>query len=703
MKIGDKIVKHRRIVLILALVLLIPAFMGYRATKINYDMLTYLPKDMDTVKGQNILMDDFNKGGFSIIVLENMKSGQVTKLKNDIKEVDHVTQIVNLQDVINPDMPTEMLPEKVASKLNNKNATLLGVFFDTSTSDEKTLEAVEQIREISNKDTYVSGLSAMVIDLKNLCEEEEPKYVAVAVILSLLAMMLLLDSYLAPVIFLASIGIAILYNLGSNIFLGEISYITKAIAAVLQLGVTMDYSIFLWHSYTERRDSGLDDNEAMAKAIDDTLVSVTGSSITTVAGFLALCFMTYTMGKDLGIVMAKGVILGVISSITILPVMLLQFRKMLRKTMHKALIPDTHKLSHGLTSRYMIYILVFAVLLVPAIYGYNHQNVVYDFTKMMSGSQNDLSAEKTRFLTANEKLHDNFNISTTYMVLADEKMPVRENKAMVDEIENLDGIVNVIGLEKAVGTAIPKEILPDQITDSMASKGHQMIVINSEYKVSTQKCNNQIDSVKNIAKKYDAKSKVIGEGPATKDLIKLTDKDFKVVTWISIAMVFLIILVVLKSVSLPFILVSVIEFAIIVNLGIPGYTHLELPFIVPICISTIQLGSTVDYAILMSTRYKTERLKGFEKRTAIIEAAAASIPSIIVSALGFFTATIGVAIYSNVGIISVMCSLMARGAIISMLTVILVLPSFLMLLDGIICRTTKGMAGLVKHNIVTEQ
>lgn len=703
MKIGDKIVKHRRIVLILALVLLIPAFMGYRATKINYDMLTYLPKDMDTVKGQNILMDDFNKGGFSIIVLENMKSGQVTKLKNDIKEVDHVTQIVNLQDVINPDMPTEMLPEKVASKLNNKNATLLGVFFDTSTSDEKTLEAVEQIREISNKDTYVSGLSAMVIDLKNLCEEEEPKYVAVAVILSLLAMMLLLDSYLAPVIFLASIGIAILYNLGSNIFLGEISYITKAIAAVLQLGVTMDYSIFLWHSYTERRDSGLDDEEAMAKAIDDTLVSVTGSSITTVAGFLALCFMTYTMGKDLGIVMAKGVILGVISSITILPVMLLQFRKLLRKTMHKALIPDTHKLSHGLTSRYMIYILVFAVLLVPAIYGYNHQNVVYDFTKMMSGSQNDLSAEKTRFLTANEKLHDNFNISTTYMVLADEKMPVRENKAMVDEIENLDGIVNVIGLEKAVGTAIPKEILPDQITDSMASKGHQMIVINSEYKVSTQNCNNQIDSIKNIAKKYDAKSKVIGEGPATKDLIKLTDKDFKVVTWISIAMVFLIILVVLKSVSLPFILVSVIEFAIIVNLGIPGYTHLELPFIVPICISTIQLGSTVDYAILMSTRYKTERLKGLEKRTAIIEAAAASIPSIIVSALGFFTATIGVAIYSNVGIISVMCSLMARGAIISMLTVILVLPSFLMLLDGIICRTTKGMAGLVKHNIVTEQ
>lgn len=703
MEIGHKIVKHRHIVLILALILLIPAFMGYKSTKINYDMLTYLPEDMDTVKGQNLLMDDFNKGGFSIIVVENMKSGQVTKLRNDIKEVDHVTQIVNLQDVINPDMPKEMLPEKVANNLKNHDATLLGVFFDTSTSDEETLKAVEEIRKISNDDTHVSGLSAMIIDLKNICEEEEPKYVAVAVVLSLIAMMLLLDSYVAPIIFLASIGIAILYNFGSNIFLGEISYITKAIAAVLQLGVTMDYSIFLWHSYTERRDSGLDDEEAMANAIDDTLVSVTGSSITTVAGFLALCFMTYTMGKDLGIVMAKGVIFGVISSITVLPVMLLQFRKMLKKTMHKALIPDTHKLSHGLTSRYVIYILVFAVLLVPAMYGYNQQNVVYDFTKMMSGSQNDLPAEKTRFLTANEKLNDDFNISTTYMVIADEKMPVRDNKAMVDEIEELDGIVNVIGLEKVVGTAIPKEVLPDQITNSMAAKGHQMIVINSKYKVSTDKCNNQIDSVKKIAKKYDSKSTVIGEGPATKDLIRLTDKDFQVVTWISIAMVFLIILIVLKSASLPFILVSVIEFAIIVNLGIPGYTQLELPFIVPICISTIQLGSTVDYAILMSTRYKTERLKGLEKRTAIIEAAAASIPSIIVSALGFFTATIGVAIYSNVGIISVMCSLMARGAIISMLTVILVLPSLLMLLDGVICRTTKGMSGLVKHNVVTEQ
>jgi predicted RND superfamily exporter protein len=695
MKIGHKIVNHRRVILLVAIILLIPAFMGFKRTNINYDMLTYLPKDMETVKGQDLLMNDFDKGGFSIIVIENMKSSQVDALKDDIQKIDHVADIVSLEDVLNPTIPREMLPKKVADNLNNKDATLLGVFFDTSTSDEKTLEAVEKIREIGNKDTYVSGLSPMVIDLRNLCEEEEPKYVALAVTLSLIAMMLLLDSYFAPILFLMSIGAAILYNFGTNIFLGEISYITKAIAAVLQLGVTMDYSIFLWHSYTDQRDAGLDDDEAMAIAIDNTLVSVTGSSITTVAGFLALCFMTYTMGKDLGIVMAKGVILGVISSITILPALLLQFKKILRKTMHKALIPDVHKLAHGLTSRYVIYILIFAVTLGVAVYGYRNQNIIYDFSKMMSGKQSDIDKNKTEFMIANDKLRDNFNISTSYMVLLNDNISPADGNAMVKQIEDLDGIVNVLGIQKIVGNAIPKEVLPERITSAVASKGHQMIVINSEYRVSTDKCNEQIDKVNEIAKAYDPKSTVIGEAPATKDLIKLTDKDFKLVNWISIAMVFLIILIVLRSFSLPFILVAVIEFAIIVNLGIPGYTGLELPFIVPICISTIQLGSTVDYAILMSTKYKEERFKGLEKRAAIIEAAALSIPSILVSALGFFTATIGVAIYSNIGIISVMCSLMARGAIISMLTVILVLPSLLMLLDKVICKTTKGMSSLV--------
>ncbi|XVG95731.1 RND family transporter [Eubacteriales bacterium KG127] len=694
MKIGRKIVKYQRLILIVAIILLIPAIIGYKNTKINYDMLTYLPEEMETVKGQNLLMKEFNKGGFSLVITENMKSGDVSKLKESISKVDHVAEVVNFQDVLNPAMPKEMLPEKISSNIKNDKASMIAVFFDTSTSDEKTLAAVEEIRKLGSNDTHASGLSALVLDLKNICEEEEPKYVAVAVVLSLIAMMLLLDSYAAPVLFLLSIGMAILYNLGSNYFLGEVSYITKAIAAVLQLGVTMDYSIFLWHSFMEKEDSGLQDEEAMAEAIDDTLISVTGSSITTVVGFLALCFMTYTMGKDLGIVMAKGVVLGVLASVTILPVLMLEFKGLLKKTRHKSLIPDTHKLAHGLTSRYMIYILAFVILLVPAIYGYNHQNVVYDFTKMLSSSQNNLPESKTRFLTANEKLSKDFNINTSYIVVADEKMPAKYGRAMISEIEALDGITNVLGTDTALGTSIPKGFLPDRVGLSLRSKSHQMIVVNSEYKVSTKNCNAQIDRVKGIIKRYDKEATVIGEGPATKDLISLTDKDFKVVNWISIAMVFVIILIVLGSVSLPFILVAVIEFAIIVNLGIPGFTKLELPFIIPVCISTIQLGSTVDYAILMSTRYKTERLSGLDKRSAIIESTATSIPSIIVSALGFFTATIGVAIYSNIGIISTMCNLMARGAIISMISVILVLPSLLMLFDKVICKTTKGLRNL---------
>ena len=635
MKLGAKVVKHRRIILIAALLLLIPSFIGYKTTRINYDMLTYLPSTMDTMKGQNVLMNEFGKGGFSIV----------------------------------------------------KN----------STSDDKTLTAVEEMRKVSSKDTYVSGLSALVQDLKTLCEGEEVKYVAVAVILSLLAMMLLLDSYAAPVIFMISIGMAILYNMGTNIFLGELSYITKAIAAVLQLGVTMDYSIFLWHSYMEKLDSGLDNHEAMGEAIDATLVSVTGSSATTIAGFLALCFMTYTMGKDLGIVMAKGVVFGVISSVTVLPVLLLRFNKTLKRTRHKSLIPDMTKFAHGLTSRYGIYIAIFCILIIPAIYGYNHQNVVYDFTKMLSSGQNELPAEKTQFLTANNKLSEDFGINTSYIIIADAKLSALDGREMSDKIKKVDGVQSVLGLDSVMGTSIPKNMLPDELRNGLMSKKHQMIVVNSKYKVSTTECNKQIDTVKTIAHKYDKSSTVIGEAPATKDLIRLTDKDFKVVNWISIGLVFLIILAVLKSISLPFILVAAIEFAIYVNMGISGFTGLELPFIVPVCISTIQLGSTVDYAILMSTRYKSERLAGLGKRDAVSTAAAASIPSIIVSALGFFTATIGVSIYSNIGIISTLCTMMARGAIISMLTVILVLPSFLMAFDSLVCRTTGGLRDIYEH------
>lgn len=697
MKLGAKVVKHRRIILIAALLLLIPSFIGYKTTRINYDMLTYLPSTMDTMKGQNVLMNEFGKGGFSIVVLEQMKSDDVTKLKADYSRIDGVDQVLNLEDVLDPSIPKSMLPDQVSRNLSNKDASLMVVFFKNSTSDDKTLTAVEEMRKVSSKDTYVSGLSALVQDLKTLCEGEEVKYVAVAVILSLLAMMLLLDSYAAPVIFMISIGMAILYNMGTNIFLGEISYITKAIAAVLQLGVTMDYSIFLWHSYMEKLDSGLDNHEAMGEAIDATLVSVTGSSATTIAGFLALCFMTYTMGKDLGIVMAKGVVFGVISSVTVLPVLLLRFNKTLKRTRHKSLIPDMTKFAHGLTSRYGIYIAIFCILIIPAIYGYNHQNVVYDFTKMLSSGQNELPAEKTQFLTANNKLSEDFGINTSYIIIADAKLSALDGREMSDKIKKVDGVQSVLGLDSVMGTSIPKNMLPDELRNGLMSKKHQMIVVNSKYKVSTTECNKQIDTVKTIAHKYDKSSTVIGEAPATKDLIRLTDKDFKVVNWISIGLVSLIILAVLKSISLPFILVAAIEFAIYVNMGISGFTGLELPFIVPVCISTIQLGSTVDYAILMSTRYKSERLAGLGKRDAVSTAAAASIPSIIVSALGFFTATIGVSIYSNIGIISTLCTMMARGAIISMLTVILVLPSFLMAFDSLVCRTTGGLRDIYEH------
>lgn len=693
MNIGEKIVKYRGAILILALILLIPAFIGYQNTRINYDMLTYLPDEMETVKGQNLLIDDFNKGGFSIVILEKMKQDEVKQFKDRVAEVDHVSQVVSLQDVLNPNVPTELLPDQISSKLHKPDASLLVVFFDTTTSDEKTLEAVARIREIGNENTYVSSLSSLVLDLKNLCEEEESKYVMVAVLFSLIAMMLLLDSYAAPFFFLICIGIAIMYNLGSNILFGEISYITKAIAAVLQLGVTMDYSIFLWHSYTENEDRGLDDEAAMAKAIDNTLISVMGSSVTTVSGFLALCFMSYTMGRDLGLVMAKGVILGVLSSITILPALILQCRGLFHKTRHPSLIPDAHKLAHGLTSRYVITIVVFVLLLFPALYGYQHQNLVYDFSKMISSSQGELPPEKTQFLTANQKLYQNFGIESSYLVLINDQLPAHEGKEMIQEMEELDGIVSVLGLDKALGTSVPKEILPEDVRTSVESQEHQIIVLNSGFRVSTDECNEQIDKVKAIVKRYDPEAAVIGEGPATLDLIRLTDKDFERVNWISIALVFFIILLTLQSLSLPFILVSVIEFAIIVNLGMTAINQLELPFLVPICISTIQLGSTVDYAILMATRYKSERMAGKEKRAAVIEATAASIPSIIVSALGFFTATLAVAIYSKVGIISRMCNLMGRGALISMATVICLLPSLLMACDKLICKSTRGLGG----------
>lgn len=694
MKFGKAVVKLRHAILVIALILIIPSAIGMAKTHVNYDMLSYLPSDMESVKGQDLLMDEFHKGGFSILVLENMKTDDVTKLKKDIEKVDHVESIVNLQDVVNPSIPISMYPKVVQDNINNENATMLVTFYDTGISDEHTLNAVDQIRKMSNKDTYVAGMTSMVLDLKNIAETEEIKYVAVAVALSLLVMMLLLDSYVAPFLFLLSIGLAILYNMGSNIMFGEISYITKAIAAVLQLGVTMDYSIFLWHSYMEKLDDGIEPKPAMAEAINATLISVTGSSVTTIAGFLALCFMTYKMGMDLGLVMAKGVVFGVVCSVTVLPVMILFFTRTLQKTRHKTLIPSADRLSHKLTSRYGIYILCFGLLLAPALYGYAHTNTSYDLTKMVVGDGKDIDKEMVPFYTANKKLSKDFGINTSYIIIADANMSAKDGRAMSDEIKDVKGVKSVLGVDGMLGSAIPRNMLPDELNTSMRSDKHQMILVNSKYRISTDEVNRQVTQVNSIVHKYDKNGSVIGEAPSTKDLIQLTSKDFQVVNWISIGLVFLIIFFVLRSISLPFILILVIELAIYINMGICGFTGVELPFLVPVCVTTIQLGSTVDYAILMSTRYKTERMGGLSKRESIDIAVRTSLPSIMTSALGFFASTFGVSKYSNVYLISTMCSLMARGAIISMITVIFLLPSMLMAFDRIICKTTRGMKGL---------
>ena len=691
--IGSRVVKARALILFVCLILLIPSAIGFVMTRVNYDMLTYLPDSMETMKGQKILMKDFNKGGFSLIVVEDMLPEDVHEMTSKIKKVEHVETVLNFDEVIDPSVPQDLYPEEIREQFNNDDATMIAVFFDTSTSDEGSINAVTEIRKIVTKSCYVSGMTALVVDLKNIAETEEPKYIVIAGILSLIAMMLLLDSYVIPFIFFASIGMAILYNLGSNLFMGEIAYITKAIAAVLQLGVTMDYSIFLWNSYVEKLNTEPDHKKAMAEAINNTLVSVTGSSVTTVAGFLALCFMSYKMGMNLGIVMAKGCVIGVIASVTVLPSMILMFDKVLMKTRHKPLMPDMEKLAHMLTAKPAVFALIAVLLAFPAVYGYLHTNISYDISAIFNGP-NGVDYEHAPSLEANDKLADDFGIGCTHMIIADSSISQKDGYDMCKEVGDVKGVKHVLGVDAFLDPSVPRDFLPNKITDTLISDKHQLILVNSEYNVSTDECNEQIDAINKIIHKYDKSSSIIGEGPATKDLITLTSQDFRNVNIISIGAVFLIIFFVLKSWILPFILVLVIEFAIYVNLGIPGYTGLMLPFIVPVCISTIQLGSTVDYAILMSTRYKTERISGKSKREAVEKSVATSIPSIIVSALGFFSATAGVGMYSDIGMISILCNMMARGAMISMVSVILVLPSLLMLFDGVIIRTTNGMKEL---------
>ena len=685
MYFSKMVVKYRIPILILAVLLMIPSALGMMATRVNYDMLDYLPEDMDTVKGQNELLEDFGKGAFSLIIVEDMADKEVASLVERFEAVDHVETVLWYSSLADISVPKELLPDELYDEFNRENATMMAVFFDSATSADITMDAIREIRSIAGRQCFVSGMSALVTDLKDLCEQEEPIYVGLAVLFACLAMLLLLDGWLVPFVFLASIGMMILMNLGSNYFLGEISYITKALSAVLQLAVTMDYSIFLWHSYNEQRGKHSDNKDAMAVAIQQTLTSVVGSSITTVAGFAALCFMTFTLGRDLGIVMAKGVVLGVIGCVTVLPALILVFDKPLQKTKHRSLIPNMTRFSEGVTKIFPIFLIFFVLLVAPALYGYNKTNdeVYYDMGQCLP--------KDMEYVIANSKLSDDFNIASTHMVLIDSGVSSRSVRNMIREMEQVDGVKYVLGLESVLGSRVPKEILPKSITEILESDKWELLLINSEYRVASDDVNDQIDSLNTILKKYDETGMLIGEAPCMKDMIETTNRDFQVVNAVSIIAIFIIIAFVEKSFSLPFILISVIELAIFINLGLPHYLGQSLPFIAPICISTIQLGATVDYAILMTTRYKSERICGSDKRHSVSTALAASVPSIIVSGMGLFAATFGVAVYSDIDIISSMCMLMARGAVVSMVCVIFTLPSLLMLCDRLICATTFGM------------
>ncbi|MCI8331237.1 MAG: MMPL family transporter [Clostridiales bacterium] len=685
MRFSKAVVKHRVLILIIAVVLMVPSLLGMFATRVNYDMLDYLPEDIDTVNGQNELLEEFGKGAFSLIIVENMPDKDIAALVEKFEAVDHVETVLWYSSLTDISFPKEFLPDALYDEFNTDNATMMAVFFDTSTSADITMDAIREIRSIAGKQCFVSGMSALVTDLKDLCEQEEPIYVGLAVLFACLAMLILLDGWLVPFVFLASIGMMILMNLGSNYFFGEISYITKALSAVLQLAVTMDYSIFLWHSYNEQREKYSDHKDAMTVAIQQTLASVVGSSITTVAGFVALCFMTFTLGRDLGIVMAKGVILGVIGCVTVLPALILVFDKPLQKTKHRSLIPNMTRFAGSITKVFPVFLIIFALLIAPALYGYNKTNneVYYDMGECLP--------QDMEYVIANSKLSEDFNIASTHMILLDSNIPSKAVRSMINEMEQVDGVKYVLGLESVLGSRVPEEIIPESIKEILESEKWELLLINSEYKVASDDVNTQIDSLNTILKKYDETGMLIGEAPCMKDMIETTDHDFQVVNAISIIAIFIIIALVEKSFSLPFILISVIELAIFINLGLPHYLGQSLPFIAPICISTIQLGATVDYAILMTTRYKSERIAGNDKRYSVSTALAASIPSIIVSGMGLFAATFGVAVYSDIDIISSMCMLMARGAVVSMLCVIFILPSLLMLCDKLICATTFGM------------
>lgn len=680
---GKKVVKFRIPILIISILLLIPAGLGYVNTRVNYDVLTYLPEDIETMQGQDILVKDFGTGAFSMFIVDGMEDKEVSALKAKIENVEHVQKVLWYDSLADISMPKSMIPKDVYEVFNSDTGTMMAIFFDEGTSSDGTMDAIGEIRKLAGKQCFLSGMSAIVTDTKNLAEKETPLYVLIAVVLAVIVLGLTMDSYFIPLLFMLSIGMAIVYNLGSNYFFGEISYITKALAAVLQLGVTLDYSIFLMHSYEEQQVRYNGDKErAMAHAISQTFSSVIGSSVTTVAGFIALCFMTFTLGMDIGVVMVKGVILGVIACVTILPSMILCCDKWIKKTMHKPFLPDIGKISDKVTKRYMIYVILFLVLLFPAIYGNNHTAVYYNLDETLP---KDLPS-----IIANEKLKKDYDMNTTHMILVDSSVESADIAKMIDKMDDVDGVKWALGLDALIGPAIPQDMIPNSVTDMLKNDKYQLLLVNSEYKVASDELNAQIKDLNKILHKYDKGGMLIGEGPLTADLIDITDTDFKTVSMVSIGIIFVIILILFKSISLPIILVGVIEFAIFVNMGIPYYTGTKLPFVASIVIGTIQLGSTVDYAILMTTRYKRERNHGAEKYDSITTAHRASAQSIMVSALSFFAATIGVGLYSNIDMISSLCILMARGAIISMIVVIFVLPSMFMVFDKVIVKTSKG-------------
>lgn len=683
-KFGRGVVKLRVPILIVSVLLLIPSIFGFLSTRINYDILSYLPSDIETMKGQDIMLDEFGKGGFSLVMLDGMEDKDVEKVKEKIEKVDHVCDVLWYDTLADVSLPKEVLPDDIYDFFNTDNSTMMAVFFDEATSADGSLEAVKEIRSIAGEQCFVSGMSSVVEDIKDLTMQEAPMYVVIAVILTSIILALTMDSFLIPLFFMLSVGMAIIYNMGTNFIQGEISFITEALAAVLQLAVTIDYSIFLWHSYKEEKEKHPGDNkEAMAVAIGKTITSVVSSSITTVAGFLALCFMSYELGMDMGIVMAKGVVIGVICCITVLPSMILVFDKALEKTMHKDLVPSLEKPSKFIIKHHAAFIVLFIVVLIPAVYGQINTNVYYNLTDTLPKDLNSV--------IANSKLDEEYHMATTHMLLVDADMEPKEVNSMLDEMGKVDGVSFSMSLDTLIGPSIPREIVPESVTKILKSDKWQLMLIGSEYKVASDEENAQIDELSKILKSYDKDGMLIGEAAATKDLIDITDHDFKVVNVVSIAAIFIIILIALRSVSLPIILVAVIEFAITVNMGVPCFTNTTIPFIASVVIGTIQLGATVDYAILMTTRYKTERNAGKDKHEAVTIALTTSMKSIMVSALGFFASTFGVGVYSSVDMISQLCTLMSRGAIISMITVICILPSMLMLFDKVIINTTMGM------------